>query len=627
MRSNQRYWCCIAAIIVMRLALAADEPQHLSVATPPSSEMGPQWLSYNNRLDGQRFSTLNQITVDNAHQLAEVCRVQIDGPTGFNAGLIVVNGVIYTSTPRETVAIDATTCAVRWKYSYVPDEEETASTSRGVAVMDGRVFRGTGDGRLIALDAITGKLLWKNVVGSTRLAECVAGAPLAWQGVVYAGIAGSEHGVRGRVMAYDAITGRELWRFNTIPMGNQIGAKTWKRPESAKTGGGGVWGSMSLDATTGELFVPVGNPWPDIDYHYRPGENLFTNTMLILDAHSGALKWWHQVTPADWKDMDLAGAPVLYRDSKIRDVMAFAGKDGYLIALDRDTHKELFRTPVTSIQNADAKLTAAGARVCPSFAGGVLWNGPTLDRINKNLVVGSVDLCFKISPGTTEYAPPAVNFGGNLEPDGEPTGWVTALDSESGQVRWRYHAEKPVTAAVTPTAGGVTFSGDLAGNFLVFDSKNGNVLLKYPTRGALAGGVVTYEIAQRQYVAFASGNVSRTAFGALGLPSVVVMALPDQATSAASSESPRMKGNPTSGIPNINHGRQLYTQVCAACHGSDGNMMTDHKLRNLSARRDRASTIEFVKSPKPPMPKVFPDLLKEQDIVDVVDYVRGGLVN
>jgi alcohol dehydrogenase (cytochrome c) len=138
-------------------------------------------------------------------------------------------------------------------------------------------------------------------------------------------------------MAYDAQTGRELWRFNTIPMGKETGAATWKRPKTAKTGGGGVWGSMSLDVTTGELFVPVGNPWPDIDKAYRPGSNLFTDSIVSLDARTGALQWWHQVTPEDWQDMDLVAAPVLYRDNQARDLLVFAGKDGYVRGIDRDT--------------------------------------------------------------------------------------------------------------------------------------------------------------------------------------------------------------------------------------------------------------------------------------------------
>src|SRR5580658_8023257 len=155
---------------------------------------GAQWLSYNNQLDGQRFSPLKEITPANAAQLGEVCRVQIDGPTSLHSDLIVVDGVIYTGTGRETVAIDATTCAVRWRFSYTPDDPRGSPSTRGVAVMNGRVFRGTGDARLIALDAATGKLLWKTVIGAPQIGESSGAAPLAWGGIVYMGISGSELG-------------------------------------------------------------------------------------------------------------------------------------------------------------------------------------------------------------------------------------------------------------------------------------------------------------------------------------------------------------------------------------------------------------------------------------------------
>jgi glucose dehydrogenase len=477
-------------------------------------------------------------------------------------------------------------------------------------VEGGRVFRGTGDGRLIALDAATGKLLWKTVIGAPRLGESAAAAPLVWGGVVYMGIGGSELGVRGRVMAYDVVTGRELWRFNTIPMGKETGAETWKRPDSAKTGGGGVWGAMTLDVATGELFVPVGNPWPDIDKAYRPGANLFTDSVVVLDARTGALKWWFQVSPEDWMDLDMVAPPVLYRGKGARDYLVFAGKDGYVSAVDRDTHRLLFRTPVTTVRKAAAQPTKEGMTMCPGYAGGVEWNGPALDRRNNLLITGAVDACFIVKLGRTEYGANAVSFGGSVEQVGETTGWVTAIDAETGAVKWKYHAEKPVVAGVTPTAGGVTFTGDLAGNLLVFDSASGTVLNKLQTGGSLAGGMVTYEAGGRQYLAFADGNVSRNAFGALGLPSVVIMAVDAKAAPLA---------------PGRAAGQRLYNQVCAACHGPDGAMVADHKLGTLKSRQDLAATIQAIKEPKSPMPKMFPDLLNEQAVADVAAYIREEL--
>jgi alcohol dehydrogenase (cytochrome c) len=585
----------------MALVLVAAFDGRAQEPTP-----GSEWPTYNNRLDGQRFSPLKQITPSNAAQLREVCRVQVDGPTTFHAGLVVVDGVIYTNTGRETLAIDATTCAVRWRSTYQPEEERYSPSNRGLALLDGRLFRGTGDARLVALDAATGKMLWKNVIGAPRLGESAAAAPLAWQGIVFMGISGSELGARGRVMAYDAQTGRELWRFNTIPIGREQGAETWLRPAAAKTGGGGIWGAMTLDVTTGELFVPVGNPWPDIDVQYRPGTNLFTDSMVVLDARTGALKWWHQVSPADWQDMDLAAPPVLYRDAHVRDLLAFAGKDGHVRAIDRDTQREIFSTPVTTIENAPARATPAGVRSCPGYAGGVEWNGPALDRLNGALITGSVDGCFIVKSGKTTYSPGDVSFGGSVAPDGPLTGWVTAVDSETGALRWRYHAVKPVIAGVTPTAGGVTFTGDLAGNLLVFDSKSGAVVYQVPTGGAMAGGVVTYEGAGRQYLAFASGNVSRMAFGALGVPSVVVMAL-----------------NSTSPPATQANGRRLYGQICVSCHGPDGRLVTGHSLGVHVRDHDASQTVAYLKNPKAPMPKLYPELLGEQDLADVTAYLRG----
>ncbi len=583
-------------------------------STPAAATGAPglQWPSINNRLDGQRFSPLKEITPANASQLREVCRVQIDGPTTFHAGLVVVDGVIYTNTGLETVAIDATTGALIWTYTYVPEEEHYSPSSRGLAVLDGRVFRGTGDARLIALDATTGKLLWKTVIGTPALGESATAAPLAWGGVVYMGISGSELGARGRVMAYDAQSGRELWRFNTIPMGKETGAATWKRPKSAKTGGGGIWGAMSLDVTTGELFVPVGNPWPDIDKGYRPGTNLFTDSMVVLDARTGALRWWHQVTPQDWEDKDLVAAPVLYRGDQTRDILAFAGKDGYVRGIDRDTRQEIFHTPATTIETRPDSPTPAGVRTCPGYAGGVEWNGPALDPLNNILITGAVDVCFIVKLGTTQYSPEVASFGGTVQPDGPATGWVTAVDSETGALRWKYHTEKPVVAGVTPTAGGVVLTGDLNGNFLVFNSKTGELVHQVPTGGAMAGGVVTYEVDNKQYVAFASGNVSRNAFGALGVPTVVVMGLGGGHTAV---EATRARG------------RKVYEQVCASCHGPDGRLVAGHDLGALKSHRDRAATVSYVNDPRPPMPRLYPSLLDERSIEDVTSYLYEDLAH
>jgi len=251
--------------------------------------------------------------------------------------------------------------------------------------------------------------------------------------------------------------------------------------------------------------------------------------------------------------------------------------------------------------------------MCPGYAGGVEWNGPAFDRLNHTLVTGAVDACFIVKLGTTQYVPGQANFGGSVAPDGPTTGWITSLDNVTGKVRWKYHTDKPVVAGITPTAGGVTFAGDLGGNLFVFDSKTGAVLNRIQTGGALAGGLVTYEIGGHQYVAFADGNVSRNAFGALGVPSVVIMALNPKALAAGAGGSAAASGAAA--------GRRTYSQICVACHGTDGNLVADHGLSAALARMDRAATIAYIKNPKLPMPKMYPDLLNEQSINDVADYL------
>jgi glucose dehydrogenase len=177
-------------------------------------------------------------------------------------------------------------------------------------------------------------------------------------------------------------------------------------------------------------------------------------------------------------DLDMVAPPVVYRGEGTQDLLVFGGKDGYVTGVDRDTRKSVFRTPVTTVITPPKDPPLAGAKMCPGYAGGVEWNGPALDRQNNQLITGAVDVCFNVKLGKAKYKAGALDFGGSIEPVGEDTGWITAIDALTGAVRWKYHAEKPVVAGITPTAGGVTFAGDLAGNLLIFDSKSGALLRK-----------------------------------------------------------------------------------------------------------------------------------------------------
>jgi alcohol dehydrogenase (cytochrome c) len=618
-RSWQGRVCRIAALGVaaasLALAARADFP-------PAPANVDTQWPSYNGTVDGQRYAALDQINVQNAARLGEVCRIKVDEAAVFQTGLVQVDGVIYFTTALDTIAVDATDCSLRWRHAYKPEQEPVWMANRGVAYANGRILRGTPDGRLLALDARTGKTLWQHQIGDPHQGEFFSAAPQVFQGLVIIGAAGGDWAIRGRVMAYDVETGREVWRFNTIPRDDEPGAKSWKNAGTARYGGGGTWTTTTLDMSRGEVYVPVGNPAPDFIPTLRPGENLYANSLLVLDALTGKLKWYHQLISNDGQDLDLGAAPMLYFDSNSRPMVAFGSKDGYVYGVDRETRQRVFKTPITTIRNAGVAPTVEGVEVCPGPLGGVEWNGPALDKKNQAIVVGTVDWCAIVKRDAEfKFKPGQINLGGSWSFPGPGKGWIVALDPDTGGIRWKYRTESPQVAGVTPTAGGVVFSGDMDGNFLVLDSASGRELLKSDTGGGLAGGVITYMRAGRQYVAFASGNFSRLGFAAKGDPSLVIYAL-DGRNAPPPAAAPAGAAGPVAAA-DAARGAQRYAKVCAGCHGGRGEGAVGPKLQGLSAKMDYAMTVNWIKNPSDKMPKLHPQPLDDQAVADIARYVQG----
>ncbi|MDN5873164.1 MAG: PQQ-binding-like beta-propeller repeat protein, partial [Sinobacteraceae bacterium] len=474
--------------------------QVFAAATPHDTD----WLSYNGTANGQRYSTLSQINTKNAASLKQVCRVKVADGGSFQTSPLEIDGVVYLTTPLDTLAIDATTCKILWRNVYHPQQRMVYPANRGVAYANGRLFRGTPDARLLAIDAKTGKTVWQEQIGSPARGEFISAAPAVWEGLIIIGNAGSDWGARGRIMAFDQTTGREVWRFNIVPTGDEPGADSWEIPDTAFRGGGASWTTYTLDMADGLVFVPTANPAPDFVPHHRPGANLYTNSLVVLDARTGKLKWYYQLTPHDGHDLDLGAPPMLYFNSKSVPMVAVAGKDGHVYGLDRRTHKAVFKTAVTTIKDEDVAPTEKGIHTCPGPLGGTEWNGVAYDAKNTALIVPSVDWCATLKLSKKALAASQVGdfyFGGSfsLDPRDKSGGWLTALDPDNGKIRWRYDAGSPIVAGVTPTAGDVTFTGDMDGHFLVLDSATGKLLLKSQTDGAVAGGVITYRIDGRQY--------------------------------------------------------------------------------------------------------------------------------
>ena len=575
------------------------------------------WTSYNHNVNGQRYVDLKQITPDNAASLGEVCRLKVDETGAFHTSILEIDGLLYFTTATDTLAVDATNCKLRWRHHYVTEDEggSPLRVNRGLAYANGTLYRGTLDARLLAIDINTGKTRWQYQVGDPHQGEFFSAAPQIFEGLVIVGAAGGDWGTRGRVMAFDAATGRQVWRFNTIPRGDEPGADSWKDEKSAQTGGGGSWTTYTLDMAAGEVFVPVGNPTPDLLPHLRPGDNLYTNSLVVLDAATGKLKWYHQLLSNDGQDLDLGAAPMLYHNSEGERMVAFGGKDGYLYGVNRETHERVFKTAVTTIKNAGVAPTHDGIEICPGPLGGVEWNGPAYDKPANAIVVGSVDWC-AVETAEKEYKfkPGQFNLGGTFKFAEKSGGWIHAINADTGVIRWKFETPAPQVSGIVPTASGVIFAGDMAGNFYALSSADGAVLYKSQTGGAMAGGVISYMRKGKQYVAAVSGNVSRLTFGMAGSPTLVVYAL-------GGKNGPP----PTAAAAGPSHagGAELYASICANCHGGAGEGVTGPALKGLAARMDLARTVEWVKNPSAKMPKLYPSPLDEAAVKRVAAYVQG----
>ena len=438
---------------------------------------------------------------------------------------------MYITTTRGTVALDATNCRPKWRHTWVPRNSEVWRTNRGVAIKDGYLVRGTSDGYLLALNAATGVLVWAVKAANANQGETFTMTPLIFDDLVLIGPAGSENAISGWVGAFRLRDGSPVWKFQTVPGATPAGSESWGNPKGIKLGGGSVWTPFSLDAEKGELFVAVANPAPDLPANLRPGDNRYTNSVVVLDVRTGKLLWYKQMVPNDAHDWDLTQVSPLFRANvggRECRLVTTVGKDGILRSLDRDSHEVVYSTAVTTIKGADMPVTKDGVVACPGVLGGVSWNGPALHRELNLLYVNAVDWCAKFtSAEKVRHIPGHLYVGGLTELEDKSEGWLTAIEASSGEVKWKYQSKRPMLAAVTATKGNVVFTGELTGDFVVLDAWDGKVLYRFNTGGAIGGGVITYQEAGKQYMAVMSGRPSPLWVNEIaGAPTVFLFALP-----------------------------------------------------------------------------------------------------
>jgi alcohol dehydrogenase (cytochrome c) len=492
------------------------------------------WPSYNRTLTSERFAPLQQITRANVSGLHVICSYDTGQETGFQTGPIVIDDTMYLTTEFDTIAIDPGDCREKWR-AKVEHEPSLLRVNRGVAFLDGSLFRGTQDGRVVAYDASDGRKLWETKIADVAKGETVPAAPIAWSGLVFVGNAGGDnYGVKGRMYALDAKTGDIEWEFYLVPKDHptaatasgdraavkQTLAASWQNEADVPIAGGATWTSYTLDPERGLLYVPGGNPAPDFVREVRPGDNLFTNSVVVLDARSGDYRAHYQLVPEDFHDWDVASAPILFTAGSGKRILAAAPKDGHLYGFDLASGERLYKTPITTITNPTAPLTREGTRFCPGTQGGVEWNGPAYSTETGLVYTGAVDWCSTVRVADPDKVKSASvgqpwsgsadeqNLFGTMDSPDRWAGWLYASDAESGKTAWRFKAPAPLMSGVTPTAGGVVFFGDMAGNAYALDAENGDLLWKHHLGGAAGGGVITYTSAGRQRVAYAAGMTS-----------------------------------------------------------------------------------------------------------------------
>jgi len=536
------------ALTVLVGACGSQDTKNGQEKAAPAAALSGDWPMYGGSLAGDRYSPLAQITSVNVGQIRPVCAFDAPEAVNFQSGIVAVNGVLYFTLFNNTYAVDGVTCQQQWKHTRA-EPNTFLMVNRGVAYSDGRLFRGTGDAHVVAINAADGQQLWDVAIGDPKSGESAPLAPIAWDGLVFAGNAGGDNfGVKGRIYALDAASGRVVWRFDTVPDSGPARATWLKASPANPPSGGATWTSYALDETNGILYVPAGNAAPDFARALRPGDNLYTNSLLALDAKTGRLLAYVQPLKGDFHDWDLAAPPALITTRGGRAFVAQGSKDGYVYNIDRggvalngsgEPRKMVVRSKaqVTTRENADVPLAIGReTRFCPGVQGGVEWNGPAYHPGLGLLYVNAIDWCtlVKMQPAAGIKGTPGASWTGAEPADGwlfgrhveHWAGWITAFDPESGTVAWKVETPKPMVAAITATAGGLVFTGDLDGQILAYDAANGKELWRNATGKAIGGGVISYQAGGVQRIAAATGMNAGTWNIRSGPARIVVYALP-----------------------------------------------------------------------------------------------------
>ncbi len=504
-----------------------------------SAQDQDNWLLYGRTYDNQRFSPVKDVTADNVANLQPVAIVQTGVVGSFESNPIVYNGTMFVSTPYDHVlAYDAVSGKQLW--SYAPQLNYTqlccGPENRGVAVADGKVYLAQLDGKLVALDASNGKVEWTTGIGDSREAFSLTMAPQVYDGMVIVGTSGAEYPTRSYVAAYDVKTGKEVWRFYTTAAPDQPGGKTWSG-DSWKTGGGSMWNTPAIDPQRGLIIFATGNPNPDNYGESRKGDNAYTDSIVALNVKTGKLAWWYQQVKHDLWDYD-ADAPVVLlnvKDQNGQDVAAAAeaGKEGQVFIVNRD-NGHLIRKSDSFVEQSETMMTPPPTNgyvnIYPGAQGGNEWSPEAYSPDTHLFYVPGTNESWEYSGDADEMtAKGHLRLGGVLQPitpagamelgepgadkqkahvEGaiEPTGNLSAVDPDTGKIRWQYKSDGPMLGGVLTTAGNLVFSGEMNGDFDAFNAETGKKLWHFNLGSGVNAPPITYRVNGKQYIAVAAGG-------------------------------------------------------------------------------------------------------------------------
>ena len=513
----------VFAVILASFAATTVTEQQLRDAQSDAAT----WLTYGKNYSGWRFSELSEINTATVSRLAPAWIFQTGQSGSHETSPLVFGGLMfYTGPANNAGAIDLLTGKEIWHYHKTPPTGLglcCGQVNRGFAALGDKLFKVNIEATLVALDARTGALLWERQIADYKKGFSATGAPLVVKNKVLVGIAGAEFGTRGFVDAYDAATGERVWRFYTVPAKGEPGGETWSG-DAWQRGGGSTWITGTYDPELNLTYWGTGNPGPGMDGDVRPGDNLYTCSLVAIDVDTGKLKWHYQFTPHDTHDWDAVADPVLIdlmvKGRKVKAVVQ-ADRNGFFYALDRANGKLLHAQPYTKIDwttgiGADGRPVPVagkdpsdeGVRTCPGLGGGHNWSPTAYSPQAGLFYFHSTDGCEIYFKNRQEYRE-GQWYQASTDaaiPNEPPGASLVAVDPATGEVKWKYEMVSGSSSGVLATAGGLAFTADGNGNLIAFDARTGAPVWHFQAGGSIIAPPITYTLNGKQQIAIAAGS-------------------------------------------------------------------------------------------------------------------------